>query len=214
MSNGDLKTIDIVLANDINYVDSILRVKDSVREEIVKTVREIVRYSSDSIRFVHLGEYGKARELLDKLIKIVRNMCEKLSQHPDLYYSGLVYNGLSEFVEAYLTYSLIVEEKLVSIRELNIPIAPYLQGLGDLIGELRRYVLTLIDRNEFDKANLYLNIMETIYSYLKKLNYPDPLVPGLKHRVDVARRLIEDTKTLFISVKNMIDLSKKLSLNS
>ncbi|RUM48149.1 MAG: haloacid dehalogenase, partial [Hyperthermus sp.] len=31
--------------------------------------------------------------------------------------------------------------------------------------------------------------------------YPDALMPGVRHKIDVARRLIDDTKSLLLSIK-------------
>lgn len=197
-----------VLSSDIEFIDSVLRVKDSVREDVIRSVREITRYSGDSIRYIHMGDYGRARECIEKASSQVIYIKNRLRDHPDLYYSGLVYNGLSEYVEALVTYSLIVENRMVSFREIDVPIAPYLQGLGDVIGELRRYVLILIGKGAVSEAPRYLELMEAIYDHLKKLVYPDPLTPGLRHKIDIARRLIEETKTLLISVKNMNELSR------
>ncbi|MEM4586863.1 MAG: haloacid dehalogenase [Desulfurococcaceae archaeon] len=206
--SGNKSSIIDVLSRDIEYIDSVLKVKDSVREDVIKIVREITRYSGDSIRYIHTGDYHKAKECLEKAGNQVVSLKDKLRDHPDLYYSGLVYNGLSEYVEALLTYSLVVENKLIGFREIDIPIPPYLQGLGDVVGELRRYILTLIGKGAVNEATHYLELMEIIYEYLKKLIYPDPLTPGLRHKIDIARRLIEDTKTLLISIKNMNELSR------
>jgi translin len=133
-----------------------------------------------------------------------------LADHPDLYYSGMVYNSVSEYVEAYVTYKLIVEKKMPSMGELGVHYVPYLQGLGDVVGELRRHVLALLDRSLLDEAEYYLDIMERIYLWLRKLNYPDALVPGLRHKVDVARRLIDDTRVLIINTRNAVTVSSRI----
>ena len=43
--------------------------------------------------------------------------------------------------------------------------------------------------------------MEALYNELRSLEYPDALMPGVRHKIDVARRLIDDTKALLIEVK-------------
>jgi len=57
---------------------------------------------------------------------------------------------------------------------------------------------------------MYLDVMEAIYQWLKKLNYPDALMPGVRHKVDVARRLIEDTKVLYLNTINSYELRKRI----
>jgi len=210
LSSSFIDRVEEKLSRDIRIVDELLNVKDSVREEAIRILREITRLSGEAVRKLHIEDYEasynnlvKAGELVDKIRVLMNN-------HPDLYYSGLVYNGLSEYVEALTTYMLLRNRDIPSYEELNVPYVPYLQGLGDTIGELRRHVLNLLDKGLVDEARNYIEVMERIYLWLRKLNYPDPLTPGLRHKIDVARRLIEDTKTLYISTKNSIELSRKL----
>ena len=97
-----------------------------------------------------------------------------------------------------------------SYRELGVPHIPYLQGLGDAVGELRRYIIDLLREERYEEAREYLEVMETIYQHLKKLNYPEALIPGVRHKVDVARRLLEDTKILYLNTLNSYKLRKRL----
>ncbi|MEM1639028.1 MAG: haloacid dehalogenase [Desulfurococcaceae archaeon] len=206
MSNTSLN-IDVIyeiVSKDIAYVDTILREKDSVREEVIKLTRDIIRLSGDIVHKVHQGRYDEAhkqlvatRELVDKLLTVVE-------PHPDLKYSGLTYNGLSEYIEAYMFYSIIVEKTIPSLKTLKTPIIPYLQGLGDLVGELRRYIVKLLNELKLKEAELLLEVMEAIYNNLKIIDYPEPLIPGIKHKVDVAFRLLEDTRVLLLHTKNSL----------
>ena len=54
------------------------------------------------------------------------------------------------------------------------------------------------------EAEKLLDLMEAMYYELRALEYPDALMPGVKHKVDVARRLIDDTKSLLLSLKARI----------
>ena len=67
-------------------------------------------------------------------------------------------------------------------------------GLGDVVGELRREALEALRTENFDKAEEYLKLMESIYEMLIRFNYPSGLVP-LKPKQDVARSLIEKTRS-------------------
>jgi len=205
-----IEEVEKILSHDIGYIDSILSSKDTVREEIIRLTREIIRLSSEATRNIHLGKHAEALESIKKARDLVAKISRVLADHPDLYYSGLVYNALSEYAEATITYFLVVEKKMPSYKDLNIPYVPYLQGLGDVVGEIRRYVLTLLSKGLVEEASLYLEVMERIYLWLRKLNYPDPLVPGLRHKVDVARRLLEDTRALLINTRNAIVLISRL----
>lgn len=202
--------VDKTLERDILEVDKILRVKDNVREETIRLSREIIRDSGEAIRMIHLGRFNEATNSIFNATEKVKILINKLKEHPDLFYGGLVYNCLGEYVEAYVFYNLVIRSRMPSLSELNVPHIPYLQGLGDVIGELRRYIIDLLKKHEYLKASTYLEVMETIYQWLKKLNYPDALMPGVRHKTDIARRLIEDTKVLYLNTINSYELRKRI----
>lgn len=209
-----VKGISEVIEKDLEFIESLLTIKDRVREEAIRVSREITRLSTEAIRLVHLRRFSEVEKLLNEASTVVKELLEKLSDHPDLMYCGLIHSCLAEYVEARILLDLTYERKLTSLRELGVPYIPYLQGLGDVVGELRRLAIDLIKTGAFSEASLYIDIMEEIYQRLRKLSFPDALTPGLRHKVDVARRLIEDTKILFINAYNASKLMEKLDLKS
>jgi len=201
---SSFECIQSVLRRDLEEIISVLSEKDRVREEVIKLSRDITRLSSRVVSSVHREKFDDAKRELVALKTQVSKLLDLVKAHEDLKYSGLVYSSLGEYVEASLFYSIVVECKLQSIRELEVPIIPYLHGLGDLIGELRRLIIRLLDQARVDEAEKYLKIMETIYEELRELNYPDPLIPGIRHKVDIAARLVEDTRVLILNTKNSL----------
>ncbi|WFO75677.1 haloacid dehalogenase [Desulfurococcaceae archaeon MEX13E-LK6-19] len=205
------RIVENILSEDISVIDNILNVKDNVRENAIKLSRDIIRASAEVTRLIHLKDFSSAKEKLSIAQDKARELIDLLKDHPDLFYSGLVYNCLSEFVEAYIVYNLIVAKRMPSYKELaGIPYIPYLQGLGDTIGEIRRYIIDLLKDEKYEEAREYLDVIENMYQVLKKLHYPDALTPGLRHKVDVARRLIEDTKVLYVNTITASRLRKSL----
>jgi len=201
---NNVETLCEILRRDLEEVNGILSEKDRMREEIIKLSRSVTRLSSLVVSNVHREKFEGAKCELTALREHVRKLLDLIKDHEDLKYSGIVYNSLSEYVEASLFYSIVVEHRFLTLRELDTPIVPYLQGLGDLIGELRRLVVKLLDQLRVDEAEKYMKIMEAIYEGLKVLNYPDPLIPGVRHKVDVAARLVEDTRILILNTKNSL----------
>jgi translin len=199
-----IEAVQEVLRRDLEEISSLLSEKDRVREEVIKLTRDITRLSSRVVSYIHRGRFEDARRELSSLQQYVVKLLETLRGHDDLKYSGLVYNSLSEYVEATLFYAIVVENRLLSIRELEVPVVPYLQGLGDLVGELRRLIVRLLDQACVNEAENYLKVMEAIYEGLRELNYPDPLIPGVRHKVDIASRLVEDTRVLILNTKNSL----------
>ncbi|MCE4603602.1 MAG: haloacid dehalogenase, partial [Aeropyrum sp.] len=68
--------------------------------------------------------------------------------------------------------------------------------------ELRRLCLDLVRHAEFEVAWRLLEIMEAIYLELRSLDYPEALIPGVRHKADVARRLVDDTKALLADLES------------
>ncbi len=74
-------------------------------------------------------------------------------------------------------------------------IPPYVLGLGDVVGELRRIVLDMLRLGRASDAEALFKRMEEIYESLSLLIIPNALAPGLRPKVDVARKLVESTRS-------------------
>lgn len=197
------------IVESVGRARSALDELDSVREELIRLSREVIRESGWAITEVHKGDLEAARMHMERCEAAARALLEKASRYPQLYYTGLVNNAISEYVEAKLFLSLISEGRLPGLEELaglGVGIVPYLQGLGDLVGELKRLALELIRREDYDTAWLVLEIAETVYLELQGLDYPDALVPGVRRKADIARRVVDDLKGM------LVDLSKRSEL--
>jgi translin len=72
--------------------------------------------------------------------------------------------------------------------------SPYILGLADVIGEIRRQTLDCLRRNEIKKAENNLELMETIYAELINLDEAHILVHELRRKCDIARRVLEATR--------------------
>ncbi|MCE4625564.1 MAG: haloacid dehalogenase [Desulfurococcales archaeon] len=182
---------------------------DAVREQLIKLSREVIRESGRSIVEIHKGNFDTAKGHLEVCEERALSMIRLASSKPQLLYTGLVNNALSEYVEAKLLYSLAAEGRLPPLRELaglGVPLVPYLQGLGDLVGELKRLSLELIREGDYEQAWRLLSIAEAVYLELQSLDYPDALIPGVRRKADVARKVVDDLKGL------LIDLSKREEL--
>ncbi|ADG91322.1 Translin [Thermosphaera aggregans DSM 11486] len=197
-----------VLRRDIETVSKILDEKDRVREEAIRFVREIVRMSGDLVSSLHGKNVEDAGKIMASLRVRKTEFLSLLSKHPDLLYSGLSYNALSEYAESIIVYHLVVEGRMPLLEEIDVPVPAYLQGLGDAVGELRRHIVELLDSGRVEEATYYFRIMEAIYESLKRLDYPDAITPGLRHKVDVAARLVEDTRVLILTTKNSLRMLK------
>jgi translin len=67
-------------------------------------------------------------------------------------------------------------------------------GLADAVGELRRLSLDALREGDVKKGEDCLRIMDEIFIELLGLDEAYMLVPGLRHKSDIARRIIETTR--------------------
>ncbi|MDV3104436.1 translin family protein [Thermococcus waiotapuensis] len=182
---------------------------DAAREEALRITREIVRLSGDAVKAIHRGDLEKARRRLENARKLVEMLRESLKPYPMLYYSGYVQSAHQEFVEATLLLAYREEREFPSPWELGIPEADYLLGLGDFIGELRRYFLLLLLRGEIGEAEGVYRFMEELYEELMTLEYPAGLV-NIRTKQDQARHVLERTLEDLTRAKLNKSLEEKL----
>ncbi len=183
-----------MLENIINKIREVLDEKDQVRENALKITREAVRLSAEAIRAIHRGELENAKNLIKDVKEKLEDLATELKEHPDIYFSGYVYSAYQEYVEAAVLLSILEGSKIPSPEDLNVPYVPYLLGLGDVVGELRRQILDAIRKDQLDQGEFFLEIIEEIYEVLSTLGYPNAIVPGLRHKCDVARNILEKTR--------------------
>jgi len=179
------------LRDIIEEIEGRLDEKDEVRELALKSSRSIARLSSAAIHSLHKGEDSDAslREARDEAMKL-RSVLE---DHQDLYHSGFVENALQELCEAAIVHAIAQGRPLPGPRECGATDASYLLGLGDAVGELRRFALEDLRRGNVTRAAENLKTMEDIFDVLVRFDYPSALV-ALKRKQDVARSLIEKTR--------------------
>ncbi len=171
-----------------------LEVKNDAREAALARSRELVRTCANSIRAVHRGEDGRAVELLGAARRLSDELAEDLRPHSDLFFTGYVQDAQKEFVEATATYSLVTGAPMPPPEDLGVAAAPFLNGLAEAVGELRRCVLDRLRRGEVARCERLLQTMDDIYSLLVTIDYPDALTGGLRRTTDGARAILERTR--------------------
>ena len=102
--------------------------------------------------------------------------------------------ALQEYSEANIFLKLIEESRFVSATEINVPAIDYVLGLADTVGEFRRLTLDALREGNVAKGEELLEIMDEIFVELMGMDEAYVLVPGLRRKCDVARRIIEITR--------------------
>lgn len=175
----------------IEGIESRLDEKDAVRELALKSSRTIARLAGECVRKIHLGEdvEGLLRELRDRN----GELSSALQDHLDVYYAGYVENAHQELSEVTILQSIVKERPLPTPDDLEVTDKAYLMGLGDVVGELRRFTLDALKRGDTKSANEHLLQMEEIFTMLMRFDFPTGLL-AIKRKQDIARRLLERTR--------------------
>ena len=176
------------------------------REIGLRLSREIIRNSANSIRAAHRGEFPLANELLAKAAELVLEIERTLKEYPSVYYAGFVEDSQKEFVEASAMLAFAEGTRLPDLDDLNIGPAPYINGLAESVGELRRFIVDAMRRNEFTRCEELLELMDEVYSILVSMDFPDALTRGLRRTTDMVRGVLERTRsdlTLSLRQKNL-----------
>jgi len=168
--------------------------EDEAREKALRSCRQVIRHSADAIRAVHRQEQDKAKGLLDSAYELLRELNQDLAKHGRLLHSGFVHDAQKEFAEGYITLALIAGEGLPRPEALGVSNAAYLDGLGESVGELRRYILDSLRRGDFSRCEELLTIMDEIYGILITMDFPELLAHGLRRTTDAIRGIIERTR--------------------
>ncbi len=182
------------LKNLLGKIQEELRKRETVHEEVQKNMRRATRLSKQAILLTHQGRSKDAKKNLTEVNELFAKLHSVAKKYPDMSYSGLVDAAFQEYAEAQTLLSLVEENRFISPEEINVPSIAYVLALGDVIGELRRRALDFLRKGDVETAEECLSLMEEIYAELMSMDEAYMLVPGLRRKSDVARRLIETTR--------------------
>ena len=168
--------------------------RTSKRDEALKQARQLTRACSLAIRAVHRDDKEAMETNLAEAQTLADILRNDLKAHPELFFAGYTQDSLKEFVEAKVTCALIQNHPLQTPEELGVEDATYLNGLAEVVGELRRRTLDILRSGYSEEAERLLGIMDEIYSVLVTMDYPDAITNGLRRQTDLARGIIEKTR--------------------
>lgn len=171
-----------------------LSVKDAAREKALRLCREVIRYSANAIHGIHHQQKAQAEQLLNSASKSLNEMSHVLNGHDDLLYSRFVHDAQKELAEGYITLALINDEAIPEPKALGVNYPAYLNGLGEAVGELRRYLLDSLRRDDLSRCEELLTTMDNIYTMLMTMDFPEAITYGLRRTSDAVRGILERTR--------------------
>jgi translin len=202
------------IANDIRQSFTAI---DAVREKVLPLCRDVIRHSSEAIRTIHRQEFETATGLLDKARSLLGEVTQSVDGITELSHTGFVRDAQKEFAEGSIVLALLTGKQLPDPGELDVGSAAYLNGLGEAVGELRRYVLDSMRQGDLSQCEELLSTMDDIYSVLVTVDFPDAITGGLRRTTDMVRGVLERTRsdlTLAIRQKELEERLKKFEEKS
>jgi len=182
------------LKNILRELRKELMDKEKARETAQKDMRKATSLSKQAILLIHQKRVGEARKLIDDAKDIISKLRRDSAEYPEIIYSGLYNAALQEFSEANILLNLIEQKRFITPDDIEVPSVDYVLGLADVIGEYRRLTLDALREGEVKKGEAYLKTMDEIYIELMAMDEAYMLVPGLRRKCDVARKIIETTR--------------------
>lgn len=181
--------------------------KNAARESAINKSRQIIRECRSAISAMqsdsdYSGHLASAR-------KLSRELSRTLEKFPDILHAGFVQDAQQELAEAEIIASHIGEHPFPSPESIGVSDEAFVLGLGDAIGELRRLLLSRLMNDDVKGARRELETMEDFYGILMMFDYPDTLLAS-KRKQDVARGLLEKSRSELVMSSHMRDLKRRL----
>ncbi len=177
-----------------NQIREKFDVRTAMRDQALTQARALTRACSLAIRAVHRDDKEGMDFQLAEASRLANKLRDELSPYPDLFFAGYTQDALKEFVEANITCALIQNHALQTPEDLQVQESTYLNGLAEVVGELRRRTLDILRSGYSEEAERLLGHMDEIYSVLVTMDYPDAITNGLRRQTDLARGIIEKTR--------------------
>ena len=168
--------------------------KDKVRENAQESMRKATSLSKQAILLIHQKRIEEAKKLIRNASEVISRIQGLAKEYPEIIYSGMFSAALQEYSEANIFLQLIEESRFITPKDINVPAVDYVLGLADVVGEYRRLTLDALREDNVEKGEKCLETMDEIYIELMALDEAYMLVPGLRRKCDVARKIIESTR--------------------
>ena len=183
-----------------------------LREETHESMRKATSLSKQAILLIHQKRLSDAQKMVESAKEKIASLQTQAKIYPEIIYGGMLSAALQEYSEANIFLILVKDERFVNPDEINVSSVDFVLGLADVIGEYRRLALDNLREGAVVKGERCLQIMDEIFIQLLALDEAYMLVPGLRHKSDIARRIIESTRgdiTLEVRRKSLEDELKR-----
>jgi translin len=171
-------------------IEAHLRQRELRREELYQRARRLRRLAQSTMSRLH------AERVVPPAIADVRKELAELAdwlRREGRGDEGLALDALQEGVEAVLLAAILAGNPLPGPSDLGVDPEPYLLGLGDVVGEVRRLALDRLAHDDLAGAEARLALMDALARDLLRFDTTRAIVQ-LKPKQDTARSLLERTR--------------------
>ncbi|MEM4634039.1 MAG: hypothetical protein QW275_02695 [Candidatus Anstonellaceae archaeon] len=183
------------ISKQIKRIVKELKKREREQDEILSSTREIIRHCANGIKLIHSGEVEKAKNEIFQAEKKIA----KFSKTKQFAY--LLEQPYQEIAEARLLLCAVERLPFPTYHKLGMPFEPYILGMCDLVGELRRQMLEMLKKGKIEEAEYYFEIMSKISDELAALRFSNSLLPNFKKKQDMVRLQVEQARSELVRAK-------------
>jgi translin len=177
--------------NSLNSLSSQMKELEQRREALIKETREVISLCSKAIILLHGDKVKDSETLLNSASASIKKLKDYVICDLDRY----LWPAEQEYVEAYVLKEIVERKPFLSGHdELNVSLNAYVTGLLDCTGEIKRMIYDNLRKNNHDYSLSLFEIMQSIYNLVYPFSFYDNLIPGIRKKLDVSKRMMEDVR--------------------
>lgn len=194
------------MESSLNEFSTHLKQVELSREKLIKENREIISCCSRAIILLHGNNIQDATEMLNKALNLLRDLKKFVISDLDRY----LWPAEQEYVEACILKEIVEKKSSISSHlDLEVSHNAYLTGLLDCIGEIKRMIYDNLRRNDFETSLSLFVIVQSFYDQIYPFSFYDNIVPGVRKKLDVGKRIIEDVRITMTEEQRRKDFLNK-----
>jgi translin len=170
--------------------------KEKRQDKALMLSREAVRLAARAIRDIHTGEKVELSATLEELEKLVLQIREYEAD-----FSHITDHCFQEYAEIKALLAVTYRQDLPSPEDLSVQPVPYLNGIADAAGEMRRALQVALKDGKEDEANYLFSRMNEVYDNIMLLKYSASIVGPLKQKQDMVRSSIDHARSELLMAK-------------
>jgi len=174
------------LESTIKKIEDLLIEKSILVDAIKRQSQLVVKQSAEVIQSIHRN----IKPDIQALKKNYNQLLDVIGPNKEMLYLPNVELGMQEFTEAMLFFNYVYGDESLTPENLRVEEVPFILGIMDFTGELKRLAVNSIRNNDLDKAMKILDEMNSLYDLT--MNFSHYIVsPDFKRKQDVLRNMLE-----------------------